>query len=767
VAAAEEPAPPDANSRDSDFWRIVDMDDEPARAGAAEAFCQAHPERAESLRAALALAQPTALADASTPAKERLTRLEPYSQRLREQRAQGAPFERGGMGDLLRVRDAQIGRTLAMKVLRKDLPPDKRTATLERFLEEAQIQGQLDHPGIVPVHELGVDAEGTPCFTMRLVRGETAAAIFAKARRGADGWSITRALGIVERICETMAYAHGKGVIHRDLKPANVMVGRFGEVYVMDWGLAKVLGRADTRDLRVAPASSSPRSQVATDRSKEAESDPDSPLVTMDGAVIGTPSYMPPEQAEGRVEVLGVRGDVYAVGAMLYELLTGQAPYAKSGARVSPHTLLALVIAGPPRPVHELDRTIPAELVAICARAMAREPEARYADMRELAADVRAYLERRVVRAYRTGPVAELAMWVRRNRALAAALAAAVVAMVGGIVAWSFFKEKQRAQESQARAEENAALAEKERDNARMSQQEAEKEKQLAQENERRARKAEKDLVEGRRKEDEALRQAHAERTRADTMQEQSARHEKHALELAAQLGTGEIGKVLRLLVSVLAHRDLASSQEDLWPPVADQLRPWLTSAEQILKSVPDLEEAARNLAARARPMSAAQAQRQRQAHPRAAELANLERKVDALRRAQAVREGRAAVNIPQLSDADLSLTAAELNERAWAGVARWSSERKRWGDEPTCVAMVQAALAKVDRGEAFERVYLLDTLMWAWFAVGRDDEARVGGGRTGDRCGARGRAARAEDLVRGAAARHQVRGWRAGGGGG
>ena len=132
-----------------------------------------------------------------------------------------------------------------MKVILEAADQDGKTPgrsdslTLSRFLEEAQVTGQLDHPGIVPVHELGVDADGRVYFTMKLVKGEDLSHVFAHIRYGREGWSKTRALGVIQRMCEAMAYAHDKGVIHRDLKPANVMVGRFGEVFVMDWGLAR------------------------------------------------------------------------------------------------------------------------------------------------------------------------------------------------------------------------------------------------------------------------------------------------------------------------------------------------------------------------------------------------------------------------------------------------------------------------------------------------------------------------------------------------
>ncbi|MBL8734406.1 MAG: serine/threonine protein kinase, partial [Planctomycetes bacterium] len=314
---------------------------------------------------------------------------------------------KGGMGAVYAIRDQHLNRRLAMKLLLDHgTPQDQEEEALAhqllgRFLEEAQVSSQLDHPGVVPVHELGLDQHGKVWFTMRLVKGRTASEVFANAYAQEEGWTLTKALEVVLKVCDTMAYAHDKGVLHRDLKPSNVMVGRFGEVYVMDWGLAKVTGQADRHDLRIRPEALTSASRLDTARKHDAEHDTSSSVVTMDGAKLGTPSYMSPEQARG--EALDGRADVYSIGAMLYELVTGRAPYTSPGVRKPAYRILDDVGEGPPKAIEEIQKGVPAELVAIVKKAMAREREQRYADTIALAADLRAFLGTQVVSAYRTG----------------------------------------------------------------------------------------------------------------------------------------------------------------------------------------------------------------------------------------------------------------------------------------------------------------------------------------------------------------------------
>ena len=404
---------------------------------------------------------------------------------------------RGGMGVIYRVRDPEMRRFLAMKVLISDLgeghtdDSSRRSNLVARFTDEAQLTGQLDHPGIIPVYDMGKDEQGRLFFTMRMVKGRTLEEIFELVREGREGWTVTRALGVLQKVCEAMAFAHDRGVIHRDLKPANVMVGRFGETYVMDWGLGKLVGEEE------APSERHDTSlQTVLSSARKDESSRGGELATLDGDVMGTPAYMPPEQARGEMERMGPRSDVYAVGAMLYHLLSGHAPYRPPGAGVLPVELLRKLLAGPPEPVAQAAPSVPAELCAICERAMAREPEQRYAGMVELGEDLQAYVENRVVQAYRGGAVVEFKKWVQRNRAIAASLAALFVIVVAGLVAVSVVQTRAREQvesKNQQLAETNEELqAERARtiearDRAELNRERAVESEQLALANEREA----------------------------------------------------------------------------------------------------------------------------------------------------------------------------------------------------------------------------------------------------------------------------------------
>lgn len=349
---------------------------------------------------------------------------------------------RGGIGAILKGRDTNLGRDLAIKVLleqHKDRPE-----VVQRFVEEAQIGGQLQHPGIAPIYELGQFADKRPFFSMKLVKGETLSKLLADRRSPSD--ERARFVGIFEQICQTMAYAHSRGVIHRDLKPANVMVGAFGEVQVMDWGLAKVLQAGGVADERMAQGRPHGQSIVHTLRSGVGSDA--SPMFgsvgshTQMGSVMGTPAYMPPEQALGEVDRLNERTDVFGLGAILCEILTGRPPYVgDSGLEV-----FRLASRGK---LDDCFRRLDAcgadaDLVALSKSCLAPEPTDRPRDAGVLAERVTGYLES-VEAKLRSAEI---------KRAAEAARADAEAAQAAA--------ERQRAEAESQRAEAQAAKAQAE-----------------------------------------------------------------------------------------------------------------------------------------------------------------------------------------------------------------------------------------------------------------------------------------------------------------
>ena len=326
---------------------------------------------------------------------------------------------RGGMGVVLRVRDEDLRRELAVKVLREGIAEDE--ATLARFVEEAQIGGQLQHPGIVPVSELGRMADRRPYFAMKLIRGRTLAALLAE--RSSPDEDPHRFVAIFDQVCQAMAYAHARGVIHRDLKPGNVMIGSFGEVQVVDWGLAKVLGAREVGPAPVAEPIGDPG--VTTLRSGRSTSH------SIAGAVMGTPAYMPPEQARGEVNRVDERADVFALGAILCEILTGRSPY--RGDREEPAN------AALARTRERLATLRGAqELAELSIRCLSPEPEARPRSAAEIVAAVGAYrssIEERVRSAQIEAAEARVrAAAERRARRLTLALGGAIVILAGAAV---------------------------------------------------------------------------------------------------------------------------------------------------------------------------------------------------------------------------------------------------------------------------------------------------------------------------------------------
>jgi serine/threonine protein kinase len=288
--------------------------------------------------------------------------------------------DRGGMGIVYAARDRELGRTVALKVLATAVA-DAESA--ERLRREARIIAGLEHPGIVPVHDVSALPDGRLFYAMKLVGGQRLDA-FARAGR-----PLAERLRVFLRICEPVAFAHAHGVIHRDLKPENVMVGPFGEVLVMDWGVAKRLDEADGARAGGRPG------------------EPANESATAHGTVIGTPAWMAPEQARGEVDRLDARADVYALGAILYFLLAGRPPGSPPGdSDQSTRTWAGYADPKPMTvvPPRRLDPQIPRPLEAVCLKALSPEPEGRYANAATLSADVGLFLEGAAVSAFPEGP---------------------------------------------------------------------------------------------------------------------------------------------------------------------------------------------------------------------------------------------------------------------------------------------------------------------------------------------------------------------------
>lgn len=285
----------------------------------------------------------------------------------------------GGMGAVRLVFDRQLGRDVAMKILRADgdTSPEGRA----RFLAEILLTASLSHPGIVAVYDAGELPDGQLFYTMPEVRGRTFRSVIDAAFRTPGGVTRRRLLDLYARACEAVAYAHGKGVVHRDIKPENVMIGEHGEVLVMDWGIAR---RAGAEGSIPGPHERAGAGPAAVEEPRAAAS---IPLRTRPGSILGTPAYMPPEQARGEVHRIGPAADVYALGALLLHILTGRPP--DVGRRFwepSPSVRRHIESLGD-------DPEVPADLAAICARAMAEDPSQRYADAGALAAEITAFLD--------------------------------------------------------------------------------------------------------------------------------------------------------------------------------------------------------------------------------------------------------------------------------------------------------------------------------------------------------------------------------------
>jgi WD40 repeat protein len=339
----------------------------------------------------------------------------------------------GGHGRILRARDLHLERLVALKE-----PISPGSSTEERFLREARITARLQHPSIVPVYEAGRWPGGEPFYAMKLLSGRSLARLIDSLRSLSERLA---ALPHVLAVAEAMAYAHSQRVIHRDLKPSNILVGEFGETVVIDWGLAKELDKPE----------------LPADSSTSAPSSSPEPERTQLGTILGTPAYMPPEQAVG--QPVDERADVYALGAILYHLLSGRAPYSETTSQ----EVLQRVIAEEPTPLTRLRPPPPKDLLDIVSRAMARDPAQRYPSARELAEDLRRFLEGQLVGAHCYTPWERLVRFVRRNR-VALAVAGVAVLALGTIVTVDhrrIVRERDLAQQERDRAAQRQVAAER------------------------------------------------------------------------------------------------------------------------------------------------------------------------------------------------------------------------------------------------------------------------------------------------------------------
>lgn len=311
----------------------------------------------------------------------------------------------GGMKAVLQVRDKDTSRNVAMAIIPDYL--ERPESDINRFIREARITAQLEHPNIVPIHDIGADASGSPYFTMKFLRGKSLALIIKKLREGdadtLEHYDLPLLLRIFVRICNAVAFAHSKQIIHLDLKPENVHIGDFGEVLVLDWGLAKFIGEPSEPE---ADNSSRHDSNVSPADSHE-------PL-TLDGVAKGTPGYMAPEQAAGQNQAKDQRTDIYGLGCILYAILTFESPL--SGKDVE--RVLVDTIHGnfqTPREIRNPHRYIPAALEAICLKAMERDREDRYQSVSEMRKDLFSFMAGHATSAENAGSIKKTFLFINRN----------------------------------------------------------------------------------------------------------------------------------------------------------------------------------------------------------------------------------------------------------------------------------------------------------------------------------------------------------------
>ena len=347
------------------------------------------------------------------------------------------PHAEGGLGRVSVAEDLELGREVALKQIKG--PFADNCEARSRFLLEAEVTARLQHPSVVPIYGLGRDAEGRPYYAMRFVEGRTlrdAADEFRKSGEGFDSVAFRGLLGRFVDVCQAVAYAHDRGVLHRDLKPGNVMLGDYGETLVVDWGLAKVAGAAEAAP--DAPACQADAGPPEADPASAGGS-----RQTRAGQVIGTPGFMPPEQAAGRLADVGVASDVYALGATLYYVLCGRPPAS----------------AGPPGPPREVRGDVPRSLAAVCAKATADAPADRYATPADLAAECERWLADEPVTARRESPLGRARRVLRKHSSAAVAASLVVLLTLAGTAAAASALSHKNGQLRAAKADADRARA--------------------------------------------------------------------------------------------------------------------------------------------------------------------------------------------------------------------------------------------------------------------------------------------------------------------
>ena len=348
----------------------------------------------------------------------------------------------GGLGVVFLARDHEIDRTVALKQIKSQWADDEDSRA--RFLLEARITGRLEHPGIVPIYAFGADATGRPYYAMRLIRGESLLEVLDRFHASEVASRLNERMPELRKllqrfvdVCNAVDYAHSKGVIHRDLKPSNIMVGKYGETLVVDWGLAKVIGSDEDVALTTRMV-----------RQPESEGGATSTRV---GAMIGTPAYMSPEQAAGRNDELGPPTDIYSLGATLYHLLTGELPHADDD---DVGVMIARAEHGRIIPPHVPAPWLPKPLASICVKALALAPEGRYVSARALSDDIERWLADEPVRAHRESLSERVYRWTRTHRTLATSLfvgyLVATVAIIIGSFGWSYLRVQQEERKQRA-----------------------------------------------------------------------------------------------------------------------------------------------------------------------------------------------------------------------------------------------------------------------------------------------------------------------------